>query len=287
MNRRDVLCSTLALLASPALAQRAPFTALADYERDSGGHIGVYAKNIKTGAEVSWRAHERFVMCSSFKASLAACVLASVDLGQARMDELIAYGPADLMEWAPVAKQNVEKGALSVADMCAAAVELSDNTCANALLARFGGPAALTAYWRSIGDTVSRLDHNEPELNRTPPGDVHDTTTPAATAGNLRKLILGKALSPASRERLTGWMLDCKTGDNRLRAGLPKAWRVADKTGNNAKDAFIDIAVTWSTRGEPMVICAYTRGGAPTPRQVDDVFAQIGRYVGTQLSAAV
>jgi beta-lactamase class A len=287
MNRRDVLCSTLALLASPALAQRAPFTALADYERDSGGHIGVYAKNIKTGAEVSWRAHERFVMCSSFKASLAACVLASVDLGQARMDELIAYGPADLMEWAPVAKQNVEKGALSVADMCAAAVELSDNTCANALLARFGGPAALTAYWRSIGDTVSRLDHNEPELNRTPPGDVHDTTTPAATAGNLRKLILGKALSPASRERLTGWMLDCKTGDNRLRAGLPKDWRVADKTGNNANDAFIDIAVTWSTRGEPMVICAYTRGGAPTPRQVDDVFAQIGRYVGTQLSAAV
>jgi beta-lactamase class A len=287
MNRRDVLCSTLALLASPALAQRAPFTALADYERDSGGHIGVYAKNLKTGAEVSWRAHERFVMCSSFKASLAACVLASVDRGQARMDELIAYGPADLMEWAPVAKQNVEKGALSVADMCAAAVELSDNTCANALLARFGGPAALTAYWRSIGDTVSRLDHNEPELNRTPPGDVHDTTTPAATAGNLRKLILGKALSPASRERLTGWMLDCKTGDNRLRAGLPKDWRVADKTGNNANDAFIDIAVTWSTRGEPMVICAYTRGGAPTPRQVDDVFAQIGRYVGTQLSAAV
>ena len=281
------MCSTLALLASPALAQRAPFTALTDYERDSGGHTGIYAKNLKTGAEVSWRAHERFVMCSSFKASLAACVLAGVDRGQARLDEQIAYGPADLMEWAPVAKQNLEKGALSVADMCAAAVELSDNTCANALLARFGGPSALTAFWRSIGDTVSRLDHNEPELNRTPPGDPHDTTTPAAMAGNLRKFILGDALSPTSREHLTGWMLGCKTGDNRLRAGLPKDWRVGDKTGNNGKDCSGDIAVTWSTRGEPVVICAYTRGGAPTPRQVDDVFAQIGRYVGTHLSAAV
>jgi beta-lactamase class A len=279
MNRRDVLCSTLALLASPALAQRALITALTDYERDSGGHIGVYAKNLRTGAEVSWRAHERFVMCSSFKASLAACVLASVDRGQAHMDELIAYGP--------VAKQNLEKGAMSVADMCEAAVELSDNTCANALLARFGGPSALTAFWRSIGDTVSRLDHNEPELNRTPPGDPHDTTTPAAMAGNLRRLILGKALSPNSREHLTGWMLGCKTGDNRLRAGLPKDWRVGDKTGNNGKDAFGDIAVTWSTRSEPVLVCAYTRGGAPTPRQVDDVFAEIGRYVGTHLSSAV
>jgi beta-lactamase class A len=287
MNRRDVLCSTLALLASPVLAQRAPTTALTEYERDSGGHIGVYAKNLKTGAEVSWRADERFVMCSTFKASLAACVLARVDRGQARMDELIAYGPADLMEWAPVAKQNLEKGAMSVADMCQAAVELSDNTCANALLARFGGPSALTAFWRSIGDTVSRLDHNEPELNRTPPGDPDDTTTPAAMAGNLRRLILGKELSPTSREYLKSWMLGCKTGDNRLRAGLPKDWRIGDKTGNNGKDAFGDIAVTWSTREEPVLICAYTRGGTPTSRQVDEVFAQIGRYVGMHLSAAV
>ena len=287
MNRRDLLRSSLALLASPSLAAGAPMTALTDYERDSGGHVGVYAKNLRTGAEVNWRAHERFVMCSSFKASLAACVLAGVDRGQIPLKELIAYGPADLMEWAPVAKQNLEKGAMSVADMCEAAVELSDNTCANALLARIGGPSAMTAFWRSIGDTVSRLDHNEPELNRTPPGEPYDTTTPAAMAGNLRRLILGKALSPTSRERLTGWMLGCKTGDNRLRAGLPKDWRVGDKTGNNAKDAFGDIAVTWSTRGEPVVICAYTRGGAPTPHQVDDVFAEIGRFVGMHLSSAV
>jgi beta-lactamase class A len=283
MNRRNALCSTLALLASPALAQSAPIRALTDYERDSGGHVGLYAKNLRSGSEVTWRANERFVMCSSFKASLAACVLAKVDRGEARLDELIAYGPADLMEWAPVATQNVQKGAMTVADMCEAAVELSDNTCANALLAHIGGPPALTTFWRSIGDSVSRLDHNEPLLNRTPPGDAHDTTTPAAMAGNLRTLLLGSALSPASRERLTGWMLGCKTGDKRLRAGLPKNWRVGDKTGNNGKDGFGDIAVTWTTRGEPVVICAYTRGGAPTPAQVDTVFAQIGRFVGLHL----
>jgi beta-lactamase class A len=225
-------------------------------------------------------------MCSTFKASLVACVLAAADRGQVRLDEMIAYGPEDLLEYAPVARENVEKGAMSVADMCEAAVELSDNTCANALLARVGGPSALTAFWRSIGDEVSRLDHNEPELNRSPPGDPHDTTTPAAMAGTLRNLVLGRALSANSRERLTGWMLGCKTGDKRLRAGLPNNWRVGDKTGNNGKDGFGDVAVTWSTRGEPVVICAYTRGGAPTPRQVDDVFAEIGRHVGTHLSAA-
>ncbi len=82
-------------------------------------------------------------------------------------------------------------------------------------------------------------------------------------------------------------MLGCKTGDNRLRAGLPKDWRIGDKTGNNGKDAFGDIAVTWSTRGGPVLICAYTRGGVPTPDQVDAVFAGIGRFVGTHLSSGV
>jgi beta-lactamase class A len=152
VKRRDVLCSTLALLASPSLAERAPITAITDYERDSGGRIGLYAENLRSGGKIAWRPHERFVMCSTFKASLAACVLANADRGQARLDELITYGPDDLLDYAPAAKQNLGKGAMSVADMCEAAVELSDNTCANALLARVGGPSALTAFWHSIGD---------------------------------------------------------------------------------------------------------------------------------------
>lgn len=184
-----------------------------------------------------------------------------------------------LRRWyAPVARKNLAKGAMSVADMCEAAVEYSDNTCANLLLARVGGPAALTAFWRSIGDAVTRLDHNEPILNRSPPGDPHDTTTPAAMAANLRRFLLGRVLSPGSRERLTRWMVDCKTGDDRLRGGMPKTWTIADKTGNNGKDASGDIAVAW-----PKPDCAYTQGGLPTAAQVSGIFADIGRRVGRQL----
>jgi beta-lactamase class A len=275
----------LALLGSPPLAQDAPLTAVTDYERGSGGRIGLYAENLVTGAKVAWRARERFVMCSTFKASLGAFVLAKVDSGQASLREMIAYGPDDLLEYAPIAKQNVGQGAMSVADMCEAAIEFSDNTCANALLARVGGPSALTAFWRSIGDPVSRLDHNEPELNRSPPGDPHDTTSPAAMAGNLRALVLGTVLSSTSRRRLTDWMLGCKTGGDRLRAGLPTGWRVGDKTGNNGKDASGDVAVAWTMHDQPVLICAYTQGGAPTPHQVESVFTDIGRFVGTHLSS--
>ena len=229
---------------------------------------------------------EAFCLASSaslFKASLAALILAQVDRGKEGLEQMIPYGAGDLQDYAPVAKQNLAKGAMSVAEMCKAAVELSDNTCANLLLARVGGPPALTGFWRSTGDTVTRLDHNEPLLNRSPPGDPHDTTTPAAMAGNLRRFVLGNVLSPESRERLTDWMLNCQTGNNRLRAGLPKGWRIGDKTGNNGKDAVGDIAVAWPTSGSRLLICAYTQGGSPTSSQIEAVFADVGRLVAQRL----
>ena len=282
LNRRMLLIAASGLAVRPAFAEEPP-PALAAYERESGGRIGVYAENLATGAKLTWRGEERFVMCSTFKASLAACVLARVDRGQDRLDAMIGYGPDDLLEYAPSARQNLAKGAMSVADMCEGAVELSDNTCANLLLARVGGPAALTAFWRGSGDDVTRLDHNEPELNRSPPGDPHDTTTPSAMAGNLRRFLLGETLSQDSREHLTGWMVNCKTGNNRLRAGLPKDWRIGDKTGNNGKDASGDIAVAWPKSGGPVLVCAYTQGGSPNAAQLEAVFAEIGRMVGSSL----
>ena len=282
LNRRTLLAAASGLVVWPAFAEEAP-PPLAAYERETGGRIGLYAENLATGARIMWRADERFVMCSTFKASLAALVLARVDRDEDRLDAMVSYGSNDLLDYAPVAKQNLAHGAMSVADMCKAIVELSDNTCANLLLTRVGGPAALTAFWRTTGDAVTRLDHNEPELNRSPPGDPNDTTTPAAMAGNVRRFLLGEILSQASREYLTEWMINCKTGDNRLRAGLPKNWRIGDKTGNNAKDAAGDIAMIWPESGGPVVVCGYTQGASPKPDQLRAVFTEIGRMVGGKL----
>ena len=284
MKRRNVLWGAAGLVACPNGALADPIAAISEYERASGGRVGLYAENFKSGAMLSWRAGERFVMCSTFKASLAACVLSRVDQGQDVLEAVIPFSSADLPDWhAPVARQNLARGALSVREMCQASVEESDNTCASLLLSRIGGPPALTAYWRSIGDHVSRIDDPEPNLNWTPPGDERNTTTPAAMARILRRLVLGPVLSPESRALLKGWMVDCKTGGNRLRAGLPGHWVVGDKTGNNGQDAAGDIAIAWPRTETPVVVCVYTRGGSPSSRQIETVFASIGRLIAMRL----
>lgn len=284
LRRRELLWSVAAFAATQSRAAETASDAIRTFEAESGSHFGLYAENTEDSRRLAWRADEHFVMCSSFKASLAALILRRVDR---RMDDLadhIGFDRADMQDWyAPVAQANLSRGWMTVGAMCAAAVEHSDNTCASLLLKRVGGPAALTAFWRSLGDGVSRLDDPEPILNRTPPGGVRDTTTPRAMAATFRKLTLGGVLSPASRSMLNGWLIANTTGDDRLRAGLPAAWVKGDKTGNNGADAAIDLAVAWAPRA-PIIIAAFTRGASPTAAQFKEVFRAVGELAASNLA---
>jgi beta-lactamase class A len=204
-------------------------------------------------------------MCSTFKWVLAACVLGGVDRGEIELGEALGYSEEDLLEYAPVAREHVAQGALPVETLCAAAVSLSDNTAANLLLARIGGPQALTAFLRRCGDEVTRLDRNEPDLNTNVRGDPRDTTTPRAMAETMRTILLGEALADDSRGRLQQWLKDAKTGLARLRAGLPPDWLVGDKTGTGANGAANDVAIVWPPGRSPILIAAYLSDSSAAP----------------------
>ncbi|KQR83747.1 class A beta-lactamase [Sphingomonas sp. Leaf343] len=283
-TRRALAFGIPALMCWPVLARAAVADPIADYERATGGRIGVHALNVRTGKTLSWRADERFIMCSSYKASLAAFVLSRVDRGEEKLDALVPYTAKDTLElWGPIAKANLARGTMTVEAMCKAAVEISDGACANLLMARSGGPAALTAFLRSIGDTVTRVDHYEPALDRVPSGGPDDSTTPAAMATTLRKVIVGNVLSDRSKALLTSWLVGNQTNP-RLRGGLPRSWRIGNKTGHSGRDMAGDIAVAWPRPDTPIVIAVYTRGGRPSEKQFDKAFAGIGRLVAKSLT---
>ncbi|MFF5468591.1 class A beta-lactamase [Streptomyces achromogenes] len=243
--------SAPAASAAPRAGQAEP-AELAELERRYGARLGVYARNVRTGRTVAHRAGERFAMCSTFKAFAAAAVLR--DHGdRAPLDRVVYYPPRDILPNSPRTEENLETG-MAVEALCAAAIQYSDNAAGNLLLRELGGPAGLTRFLRSLGDTVSRLDRWEPELNTAVPGDVRDTTTPEAIAGSLERLTLGRALRRADRERFTGWLKGNTTSEQRFRKGLPSAWVVADKTGTGDYATANDIGVAWTTRGTPVVL---------------------------------
>lgn len=258
-------------------------------ERRTGGRLGVVAVDLRDGRSISHRAHERFAMCSTFKLLAAAAVLARVDDGRERLSRKIPYSKHDLLEYAPITAQHVAAGSMTVDALCAAAIEYSDNTAANLLVAAVGGPRAVTAYARSIGDAITRLDRTEPTLNTAIPGDARDTTSPDAMAKNLRTLLFGRALSPASKHRLSTWLLSSRTGSDLLRAGLPSSWRVGDKTGLGGRhnrfgdsDTRNDVAFAVPPGGAPIIIAAYLTESKVRAAERDAALAAVGRIVAAE-----
>jgi beta-lactamase class A len=276
-----------ALLAAPALLVRRVVadtsnfeSEMAALERRHGGRLGIAVLDAAGGPMAAYRDNERFPLCSTFKCLAAAFVLARVDRGEENLARRVTYSKADLVIYSPITGKHVEDG-LTVADICEAAVTLSDNTAGNLMLDSFGGPEGLTAYLRWIGDPVTRLDRRETALNEARPGDERDTTTPAAMAETMRNLVLGNALSSNSREQLVGWLIASKTGDKRLRAGFPPGWRVGDKTGSGSNNATNDVAVIWPPGRAPLVVTAYYVEARASDDERNAILAEVGRLAAT------
>jgi beta-lactamase class A len=272
--RRSFLAAPL--LAVPAFADDAT-SRLAELEHRNGGRLGVAAIDTASGRRVGHRAEELFPLCSTFKFLAAAFVLARVDRGEEKLDRRVFFTDRDLVTYSPVTKQHVGLSGMTMAEICEAAVTLSDNTAGNLMLASFGGPAGLTTYARSLGDRSTRLDRVETELNEAKPGDPRDTTTPVAMLDTMQRLLIGDALSASSRDQLIGWLLASKTGARRLRAGVPADWKVGDKTGSGNNGTANDVAITLPPGRSPILITAYYTGSTIPDDARNTVIAEAGR----------
>ncbi|MEK7953561.1 class A beta-lactamase [Luteolibacter soli] len=269
-------------VADDASAREKAFTeGMAKLESRHQGRLGVAALNLGDRISFSHRGGERFAMCSTFKFLLAAAVAARVDAGDEQWDRKISYGKKDLIPWTPVTgkEENLKAGSMTVADLCEASMTWSDNTAANLLLGTVGGPEGLTRYLRSIGDTTTRLDRNEPELNSNVSGDERDTSTPDTMIATMEKLLFGKPLRDPSKGKLIGWLVANHTGDKRIRAAMDPAWKVGDKTGTGENGAANDVAVVWTADRKPFLIVVFYESATATPEQRDAVIADAAKLV--------
>lgn len=259
---------------------------LAAIEGALGGRIGVAIHDTDSGRRWAHRGDERFPMCSTFKLLAAAAILERVDDGSDTLERRVVIREQDLVDYSPVLESRVGGKGVTLATICRAAVTLSDNTAGNMMLKAIGGPEGFTAFMRSLGDGVTRLDRREPELNTAIPGDDRDTTSPRAMTASVETLLFGKTLSPRSRRQLSEWMLDCKTGDGKLRAGLPKRWRIGEKTGGGANGTSNDVAALWPPIRDAVIVSVFTTGSTASPEARNAAIAAIGKALAEKIRAS-
>ena len=294
MQRRSMLTTGLALglgawglsgcafiSKQQAAAARTLSDELAALEIQAQGRFGLYVLDTVSSAEAGWRGDERFPMCSTFKTLLAARVLYLAQKDEIRLWRKLYYAPSEVVAWSPVSEKRAgADGGMTVQQLCEAMVLVSDNTAANVLLDASGGPAALTQWLRELGDGTTRLDRNEPSLNSALPGDERDTTTPQAMVQSLQKLLLGDVLEGYARALLQQWLVDSRTGDRRLRAGMPGDWKAGGKTGSGERGTACDTLIVWPTeQSAPLLVTAYLTGSALDGAGREAVMARAGEAI--------
>ncbi|WP_407302672.1 PLA family class A beta-lactamase [Raoultella planticola] len=282
---RFALLPLLAALALPGWAHQATVTTVKQAESQLQGRVGYAELDLASGQLLAgYRSDERFPMMSTFKVLLCGAVLSRVDAGEEQLDRRIHYRQQDLVEYSPVTEKHLTDG-LTVGELCAAAITLSDNTAANLLLTTLGGPQGLTSFLRHSGDQTSRLDRWETELNEARPGDVRDTTTPQAMARTLRNLLTGRVLSSASQQQLQRWMVEDKVAGPLLRSVLPAGWFIADKTGAGNRGSRGIIAALGSDGKAARIVVIYLTGTPATMDERNKQIAAIGATLVTHWSA--
>jgi beta-lactamase class A len=248
-------------------------------EQRTGARIGLAALDTGSGKRLDYRSEERFPMCSTFKLLATAAVLKRADEKQDQLNRFIRYEAKDILEYAPVTKEHLKDGGMTLGALCAAAIEQSDNTAGNLLLDTIGGPVGLTNFARSVGDEMTRLDRKEPELNSAISFDERDTTSPAAMCGNMERLLLGNVLTGSSRHQLEDWLQHNETGALMVRAGVPKTWTVGDKTGRCGNGATNDVAIIRPPGRAPILIAVYSIGSTSSGDERAGAIAEAARAV--------
>ena len=297
LNRRGLLAAGLAAPWLPACTSFAAapdahaqtlqvaHDALRKLESEMGGRLGVAAfDGRRPQAALLHRAEERFPMCSTFKVIAAAGVLARSVREPDLLTQRIRYTREELVSYSPVTEKRVAEG-MTVAELCAAALQYSDNTAGNMLIRLLSDPAGVTRYARSLGDPGFRLDRWETELNTALPGDPRDTTTPASMAHSLHRLLLQDALPASQRAQLETWMRGNTTGAARIQAGVPAGWAVADKTGAGAWGTTNDVGVVWRPDGTALVMAIYLAQPRADAPMRNDIVAAAARIAAGAFTA--
>jgi len=248
-------------------------------EKRNDGRLGIAIINTGNNQQLNYRANERFPMGCTSKVIGVAAVLSRAESKPDRLNKRIYYGHDDLTTWSPITGKNIDQG-MTVKDLCQAAISYSDNSAMNFLVKELGGVQAMTQFARTLGDKSFRQDRTWPEEAKAGGDDVRDSSTPALMAANIYQLLFGTRLDVTSRQLLKKWMLHNTTGVHRIRAGVPKHWQVADKTGTGMYYGTTnDIAILFPPNCPPIVVAIYFTQNKKEAKPNSQVVADVTEYV--------
>ena len=237
---------------------------------------GIYAVDTNNERVIAHNEHEQFSFQSTCKFIGVAALLVA-NMQQPLLNKKISIHPQDLVYWHPISGKYLNQQ-VSLKKLAEGAVSYSDNTAINKIMLSLGGLKAINTFAHSIGNSSFNITHYEADLNSDARKKV-DTTTPQEMAKSIQKILLGSLLDPHNKALLLRWMRNNTTGYQRIRAGVPLGWAVADKTGSGSFGVANDIGIAWSPACKPVILSIFTKSEQKEAKPNDRAVAEITRVI--------
>lgn len=280
-----------------------------------GTSVGAYVLDLRDGRSASLNPELGFPMASTVKVPVAVHILALVDEGTLDLTQQVLLEERDIYKkmGGPIDTYLTPGSAITVRDLLHMMLSISDNNATDILIRLGGGTQAVDARMRRLGIHGMRVDRYIWEMlahyyggleassrnpvtpteyarlasaRRSPEDyrrdkqryndDPRDTSTPAGMASLLRLVWEGKALRPETTALLKSILLDCRTGQARLKGMLPDGTPVAHKTGS-VDDVANDVGVITLPSGKGDLIAVVFVKSEQDDTSKDKLIAQLAR----------
>ncbi|MDU2310145.1 MAG: class A beta-lactamase [Staphylococcus epidermidis] len=251
--KKLILLIAIALVLSACNSTSSHAKELNNLEKKYNANIGVYALDTKSGKEVKFNADKRFAL-------------------HINKDDIVAYSP--------ILEKYVGKD-ITLKELIEASMKYSDNTANNKIINEIGGIKKIKKRLKKLGDKVTNPVRYEIELNYYSPKSKKDTSTPAAFGKTLNKLIANGKLSKKNKNFLLDLMLNNKNGDTLIKDGVPKDYKVADKSGQAITYASRnDVAFVYpKNQSEPIILVIFTNKDNKSDKPNDKLISETAKNV--------
>lgn len=247
-------------------------------ENEYNTKVGIYGINTENGKAYQHNADERFTFASTYKAIASGILLNKV--APSELNKKVEINESEIVANSPVTEQYIGK-IMSLKALIKASMLQSDNTANNKIMQELGGVNGLKHELVQLGDDVSEPQRLEPELNYFDPNSKADTTTPRAAAQTLNSILTSNEMNESNLSLLKQTMIENKTGDTLIKAGMPNSYTVGDKSGQ---------ALTYATRNDlafiypkgqdkPIILAIYSKQDQKDAKPNDKVISDSAREV--------
>lgn len=115
------------------------------------GTLGVAARNLATGEEITWQEERSMPTASTFKFPVLAELFAQAEAGKLDLDERVPLLSSDQVGGSGALRDFRPGVQPTLRDLATLMIVVSDNSATNMVLDRIGGPAAVNAAMQALG----------------------------------------------------------------------------------------------------------------------------------------